>query len=118
MRGVQGMEAANIDATRAAARSYIAQGMTPIAYAHGTKSPLEKNWNKKSADKVDVDKDFVGNKSNIGILLGEPSGNLVDVDLDSPEAILLAPIFLPPTDRRFGRPSTPDAHWLLISVES
>ena len=41
------------------------------------------------------------------MLLGEPSGGLVDVDLDSPEALALAERLLPPTASRFGRPSKP-----------
>ena len=105
----------DIDATRASARKYLSEGFTPIAYPHLTKTPTEKDWQKKKREKVDIDKDFTGNKSNVGIVLGAASDNLVDVDLDSPEAIALAPSFLPPTDRRFGRPSTPDAHWLYRS---
>ncbi|MER9847100.1 phage/plasmid primase, P4 family [Mesorhizobium sp. M0106] len=102
----------DIDGTRSSARRYMGVGWVPIAYQHQTKAPLEKNWEKKTLDKVDVDKAFTGNNSNVGVLLGAPSGNLVDVDLDSAEAIELAPIFLPQTDKRFGRPATPDAHWL------
>lgn len=39
---------------------------------------------------------------NVGVRLGAPSGGLVDVDLDCPEAIFLAPTFLPST-AVFGR---------------
>lgn len=48
---------------------------------------------------------------NVGVRLGEPSGNLVDVDLDCDEACALAPQYLPPT-LTFGRPSKPRSHWL------
>ena len=106
----------DIDSTRAAARRYLTQGWTPLAYAHGTKEALEKNWSKKTRDKVDVDKDFGGTRSNIGIVLGAASDDLVDVDLDCDEAIALAPTFLPKTGKRFGRPSTPEAHWLYKSA--
>jgi hypothetical protein len=47
---------------------------------------------------------------NIGLLLGEPSGHLVDVDLDCPEARDLADRFLPPTDATTGRPSSLHSH--------
>lgn len=48
---------------------------------------------------------------NIGLLLGEPSGWLIDVDLDSPEAVAAASKFLPPTNAKTGRASKPDSHW-------
>src|SRR5690606_32784070 len=52
---------------------------------------------------------------NVGVRLGEPSGWLVDVDLDCAEAIALAPMFLPPT-ATFGRLSKPRSHWLYIAA--
>ena len=42
---------------------------------------------------------------SLGILLGAPSGGLVDVDIDAPEALALRDRFLPPTRSRFGRPN-------------
>ena len=48
----------------------------------------------------------------MGILLGEPSGGVVDVDLDVPEAAQLAEHFLPPTVTS-GRDSSPQSHWFL-----
>ena len=51
--------------------------------------------------------------------LGEPSSGLVvDLDLDSDEARLLAPAVLPPTGAIFGRPSAPASHWLYNCGES
>lgn len=49
---------------------------------------------------------------NVGIILGAPSGGLVDIDLDSREACALARTFLPPTPCAFGRPGKPMSHWL------
>jgi putative DNA primase/helicase len=34
----------------------------------------------------------------------------VDIDLDCPESLLIAPLFLPPTGFKFGRPSNPNSH--------
>lgn len=48
---------------------------------------------------------------NVGVLLGEPSGRLIDVDLDIPEAAWFADILLPPTCT-FGRYSRPGSHRL------
>ena len=46
----------------------------------------------------------------IGVLLGEPSGWLVDVDLDCPEAREAAERFLPPTACVTGRESSKASH--------
>jgi hypothetical protein len=48
------------------------------------------------------------------VQLGEHSGGLTDVDLDSAEAILAAPYFLQST-QCFGRASKPRSHWLYTS---
>ena len=102
-----------LDSVRAAAMRYQDHGWSPIGYATRTKSPTDKGWNKKT--KVDVASEFIGNRTNIGVLLGAPSSNLVDVDLDCPEARRLAHRFLPVTHARFGRPSNPDSHWLYVA---
>ena len=54
---------------------------------------------------------YFGDKSNIGLILGEPSGWLVDVDLDCDEACRLAEDYLPPTDAVSGRGNRPRSHW-------
>lgn len=51
-------------------------------------------------------------------MLGTPSGGLVDVDLDSPEAVCLAPHVLPETGATFGRASKPRSHFLYIVPEA
>src|SRR3712207_7059016 len=50
----------------------------------------------------------------VGILLGDPSGGLVDVDLDAKEAGKVAGRFLPPT-LTSGRESSPHSHWWYVS---
>lgn len=55
--------------------------------------------------------EYFDEESNIGIILGKPSGNLVDFDLDCEEAILLAPQFLPETEMIHGRKSRPSSHY-------
>jgi P4 family phage/plasmid primase-like protien len=57
----------------------------------------------------DVPKYF-NNGQNIGILLGEPSGGLVDVDLDVPVAVAAGRYLLPDT-LRSGRESSQDSHY-------
>ncbi|MBC7772283.1 MAG: bifunctional DNA primase/polymerase, partial [Pyrinomonadaceae bacterium] len=61
---------------------------------------------------ADLPQHFNGQPQNIGILLGEPSGGLIDMDLDTPESIRIAPRFLPKTDLVFGRESKPRSHWV------
>lgn len=56
------------------------------------------------------------NGQNIGLLLGEPSGGLIDVDVDAPQARAMAREFLPPTDRTSGRATAPESHyWYTIN---
>ena len=69
------------------------------------KKPYAKDWQKRSFGKGD----FKPN-DNIGVKLGEPSGWLVDVDLDDPIALQLADEYLPPTGAVTGRPSAPRSH--------
>lgn len=74
------------------------------------KGPRRKGWKFMRFDAEFVDQYF-RTPGNIGLLLGEPSGWLIDVDLDSPEAVAAASKFLPPTNAKTGRASKPDSHW-------
>jgi hypothetical protein len=75
------------------------------------KKPFGEAWDKLriSADDVQM---YFGKRCNIGVLLGEPSGWLVDVDLDHGLAVQLASEFLPATKSIFGRKSKQRSHWL------
>ncbi|MAG36329.1 MAG: hypothetical protein CL878_08805 [Dehalococcoidia bacterium] len=95
-----------------AALAYARRGWAPIVVPRGQKSPKRRGGQKQRLTEDDIPKHFGGSAKNVGVLLGEPSGGLVDVDLDTPEAVLLAPYFLPKTGARFGRPSNPNSHWL------
>ncbi|MES0020635.1 bifunctional DNA primase/polymerase [Mesorhizobium sp. M0036] len=55
--------------------------------------------------------------SNIGIALGDRSGNLVDIDFDWPEAAILAQHLLPEFPG-FGRKGAPGSHRLAICAMS
>lgn len=93
-------------------------GVKTINLPHREKNPGRPGWQNERNNEEDLHRLF-GNGAlrNVGVLLGEPSNGLVDVDLDCPEAIDLADEFLPPTGWRFGRKSTPGAH-SLYSVDS
>lgn len=98
-----------------AARRYLERGYLPVPVAPRDKNALLKDWPSLRLGPDDLRKWFGGN-NNLGLILGEPSGWLVDVDLDCEEARRLAPRFLPPTDAKTGRPGAPDSHWWYISA--
>jgi putative DNA primase/helicase len=50
-------------------------------------------------------------ETNVGVVLGDALGGLIDIDLDCEQALTLAPIFLPPTGFTFGRKSKPRSHY-------
>ena len=75
------------------------------------KSPVIDGWQHLRLSKADLPTHFNGQPANIGVLLGPVSGNLYDVDLDCPEALRIAPFFLPAT-LTFGRKSKLKSHWL------
>ncbi len=96
-----------------AARAYTAHGYRCVPIPLRRKGPIIEEWQNLRLDEADLPQHF-GRRGNIGLLLGEPSGWLVDVDLDCPEAIELAPQFLPPTPTITGRVSAPNSHWWYI----
>jgi hypothetical protein len=97
------------------ARQYIERGWSVIPIPHGRKTPLFKEWQKLRITEAKAHDYFDGQPHNIGVLLGEPSGNLIDIDLDCPEAVSLAPHFLPETLAIFGRTSKVRSHYLYRS---
>jgi len=94
--------------------SYIERGWVVIPVGYRDKKPLFDGWSEQTIEKVieNLDRDFPPDKpTNVGVSLGAPSGGLSDLDLDCPEALELADVFLPPT-LTFGRTSTPRSHRL------
>ncbi len=106
------------------ALSLIADGFAPVPVAFRGKAPSDpatgaplKRWQHLRMTVADAAHYFDGTSQNVGVLLGEPSGWLTDLDLDSPEAIRAAPHVLPAT-RRQGRVGAPDSHWFYIATQS
>ena len=82
--------------------------------SYGSKAVAE-SWTQrlnKQIKSVEQIKDY----TNINIATGRES-LIVDVDLDCPEANLLADYFLPKTELEFGRESTPRAHRLFKVID-
>src|SRR5918993_5375055 len=89
---------------------YANKGLSVVPILANQKKPVMRDWQALRIRPEDIPQYFNGKPQNIGILLGEPSGGLVDVDLDAEEAVKVAGRFLPPT-LTSGREKTPHTHW-------
>jgi hypothetical protein len=90
-------------AALAYASEYVDRGWSPVPIPHREKGPRLKAWQELRITRETVARYFNGGRLNIGVILGEASHDLVDVDLDTVEALALAPFYLPPTESVFGR---------------
>lgn len=94
-----------------AARSWLELGIQPVPLRAGTKIPSGGDgWNKVIVKERTLDRHFRPG-ANIGGLWGEPSGGIVDIDLDWDEAAHFAAFYLPETFT-YGRASRPRTHYL------
>jgi len=98
------------------ALGYLRRGWVPLPVPFRSKSPNLKDWQRFRVTEAELPNHFNGKEQNIGVILGEASGNLVDVDIDCVEARQLAHHVLPPTGAIFGRQTNPRSHWLFIST--
>jgi Bifunctional DNA primase/polymerase, N-terminal len=90
---------------------YARRGWCVVPIPCGQKKPAITSWQNFSAAIEDIPRLF-GNGENVAVRLGPRSGDLVDVDLDCPEALELADLYLPRTHAEFGRLSKPTSHRL------
>ena len=93
------------------ARFYLDHDVAPIPIPFKSKVPIFEKWQDMRLTPETVAEQFNGGPSNIGLLLGQASRGLTDIDLDCREAVILAARFLPSTPCLFGRESTGAAHW-------
>jgi len=98
------------------AKNYIQKGWKPIPVEPGEKACKKSGWKHLRITEETIDQHF-GDNSNIGVLLGGVSGDLVDIDLDCPEAIAAGSVLLPRTNAVFGRESARRSHYLYTSIE-
>lgn len=94
------------------ARTYLRRGWKPLPVPFKSKNPGFLHWQNFNVTEADLSQYFNGQPQNIGVLLGQASGGLVDIDLDCYEAVTLAPSFLPGTNAAFGRASRGLTHFL------
>lgn len=95
------------------AQDYLARGWYCVPIRNG-KRPKGTAWRQLRLAGKELTRAFAGARG-LGILLGEASGWLVDVDLDCDEAVALADSFLPPTGLELGRGRRPRSHRLYRS---
>lgn len=92
---------------------YAGEGIGVVPNKRGRKRPTVKGWPDLKLGVEDVPRYFGGGQ-NVGLLLGESSGWLVDVDLDCAETRAVADRFLPDT-LSGGRKGAPRSHRFFVS---
>jgi hypothetical protein len=100
-------------APREAAAYYLGRGFIPVPIPRtgNHKAPVLEGWQQSRPTEQDLDALFPANQPlNLGLLLGEPSGGLLDVDLDCAETIAAGAILLPNTALSSGRKSRMCSH--------
>jgi hypothetical protein len=99
---------------RSAAAYYIERGFLPVPVPRTgrSKAPVLDGWPDLRPTHADLDRLFpAGESLNLGLLLGEPSGGLIDIDLDAAEAVTVGPMLLPRTGWVSGHKSKPKSHF-------
>ena len=99
-----------------AAELILSRGWRPIPVPYRAKGPVIDGWPELRLTLDDLPQHFNG-RSNIGVLCGEPSGGLIDIDLDCDEAMALASDYLPKTGMIHGRRTRQRSHyWFKSSI--
>lgn len=90
-------------------------GYRPVPIRSNDKRPPLGSWTALQIPDDELVERFTAwaedGSANIGLILGIPSGGLIDVDLDHPKTRRLKEHFLPPTPMRSGRAGRPDSHY-------
>lgn len=103
-------------ATHRVALDAVRRGLSPVPLAKGSKRPSGGlGWNKVIIGEKDIE-EFFSEGENVGVLWGQPSGWVVDVDLDCPQAIVAAACLLPETFI-YGRGARPRSHYVYRSKD-
>ena len=100
------------------------RGLTPLPIPRHSKGPTMAGWNKlrwpdptedtgegEDAVRAAFEEYTAGGSTNLGVLLGEASGDLIDVDLDHPAAQRLKSYLLPYTAAVHGRETSRKSHY-------
>ncbi len=104
--------------TLAAALGYLRRHLFVVPIPRGQKAAVIQGWPDLRLAETDLPAYF-GNGENVGLILGQASGGLVDVDLDTHEAVIISQRYLPPTALVSGRPGKPASHrWYIAGSVS
>ena len=100
------------------------RGLTPLPILRHSKGPTMAGWTKirwpdpttdtgegEAAVRQAFEEYTAGGSTNLGVLLGEASGDLIDVDLDHPAAQRLKSYLLPCTAAVHGRETSRRSHY-------
>ncbi len=95
--------------------AYIDRGWAPIPVPFRRKGPVVPGWPDLRITAEQVRAHF-HRPCNVGLLCGAPSRGLVDVDLDTREAVIAGSLLLPPTRLIHGRHGSPASHrWYKVT---
>jgi uncharacterized protein (DUF927 family) len=111
------------------ATEYYSKGWQPIPIPTRSKNPNYAGWSVQHTKgglstyrpENNLSERFHngnGKPQNIGVLLGKPSNDLVDIDLDQKWSVQLAAYFLPETKAVFGRTNKRRSHYLYYCPEA
>lgn len=99
----------------------VAEGYSPLPIQGGSKRPYGGGWQHQrwsEQTEAEVREHFDAAREagagDIGLLLGAPSGGLVDIDFDHPLSLRLRDILIPPTAMETGRAGRARSHkWFI-----
>lgn len=94
------------------ARNLLARGFPPIPVPYKAKKPTIPKWPTLRLHTESLPQYFNCKAGNVGVLLGEPAGWIVDVDVDHARAVQLGDSYLPSTGMVWGREGKPRSHRL------
>jgi hypothetical protein len=94
------------------AMDYNRRGWAPLPLRPRTKLPFHRGWPDLRISESKLSQEFHSPQYNIGVVFGQASDGLTDIDLDCPEALKLADEFLPRTNSVFGRAGKRRSHRL------
>lgn len=96
-------------------KPYLNLGWEVVPIVPGQKRPSVGGWSKLRVSKMGAEeRDDLFDGQGVGLLLGKPSGGVVDVDLDVREAAMLANEVLSYRTLVLGRSLNPRSHYLYL----
>jgi hypothetical protein len=101
---------------RSIAADYLRRNWSIVPIPFRAKAPVIDAWQNLRIVESELDHFFPA-RQNVGVLLGQPSVWLIDIDLDHELALKLAPSFLPLTGAIFARASKRRSHWLYYASQ-